>query len=379
MKKILLALSVVLLISEPAFAIEPPQTLATQAFAMDFDTGATLYEKAPDERMPTSSMSKVITSMVVFDAVKKGTISLDQELPVSQKAWSTQGSKTFVDINKPAKVSDLIRGMIIQSGNDACIVLAEGIAGSEEGFVDLLNKKAVELGMKNSHFADANGLPNPEHYSTARDLAKMGYALISKYPDEYKIYSEKDFTYNNIKQGNRNPLLYTYPGADGIKTGHTDIAGYGLIGSAVMNGRRVIVVINGTKSMQERADESRKLMDWALRNFKNVNIAKKGTVYADAPVVLGQAKTVALTVANDVKITLPMTATNDVKIQAVYSAPLTAPVAAGTPAGKLVIEIPNLPKQEIPLVTAGPVEANGFFARAVEKLMIRLVGTPKYS
>ncbi len=380
MKKTLALLTLALTtLSAPAFALEPPTTLATQAYAMDYDTGATLYEKEPDTKMPTSSMSKVMTSMVVFDAVKSGKISLEQELPVSEKAWSTQGSKTFVDINKPAKVIDLIRGMIIQSGNDACVVLAEGISGTEEAFAELLNKKAADLGMKNSHFVDASGLPDPNHYSTPRDLAIMARDLIMNYPEEYKIYSEKEFTYNNIKQGNRNPLLYSYPGADGVKTGHAEEAGYGVIGSAVMNGRRVILVINGTKSMQERADESRKLMDWSLRNFKNVEIAKKGQTYAEAPVILGMAKAVKLTVDRNVKMTLPSMASNDVKIKVVYPAPLKAPVKAGEPAGKLVFEIPNLPTQEVPLVTMDNVEESGFFARTWEKLLIRIVGTPKYT
>lgn len=379
MQKILLALSSFMLLSAPAFALEPPTTLATQAYAMDYETGAELFNKDADVRMPTSSMSKVLTSMVAFDAVKSGKISMEQELPVSENAWRMQGSKTFVDINKPAKVSDMIHGVIIQSGNDACIVLAEGIAGSEPLFADLLNKKAAELGMKNSHFVNASGWPDPEHYSTPRDLAIMAHALIKDYPEEYKIYSQKDFTYNNIKQGNRNPLLYSYPGTDGVKTGHAEEAGYGVIGSAVMGDRRVILVINGTKSMQERADESRKLMDWALRNFKNVEIAQKGKVYAEAPVVLGLQKTVPLTVAKSMKMTLPAIAGGDVKVQAVYDAPLKAPVKAGEAAGKLVITIPNMPVQEVPLITATPVEQNGLFARTWEKLMIRIIGVPKYS
>ncbi|PZP56264.1 MAG: D-alanyl-D-alanine carboxypeptidase [Micavibrio aeruginosavorus] len=377
--KLLSFLSVLLLASSPALALEPPTTLATQAFAMDYETGAVLYDKDADVRMATSSMSKVLTSMVAFDAVKSGTISMEQELPVSEKAWRMQGSKTYVDINKPISVSDLIHGVIIQSGNDACIVLAEGIAGTEESFAEMLNKKATELGMKNSHFVNASGWPDPEHYSTPRDLAIMARALIHDYPEEYPIYSMKDFTYNNIKQGNRNPLLYSYPGTDGVKTGHAEEAGYGVIGSAVMNGRRVILVINGTKSMQERADESRKLMDWTLRNFKNVEIAKKGKIYAVADVVLGLQTKVPLTVAENVKMTLPQMAGAEVKVQASYSTPLKAPVKAGEKVGKLVITIPNLPTQEIPLITAAPVEEKGMFARTLEKFLIRIVGTPKYS
>lgn len=377
--KLLSFLSVLLLASSPALALEPPTTLATQAFAMDYETGAVLYDKDADVRMATSSMSKVLTSMVAFDAVKSGTISMEQELPVSEKAWRMQGSKTYVDINKPISVSDLLHGVIIQSGNDACIVLAEGIAGTEESFAEMLNKKAAELGMKNSHFVNASGWPDPEHYSTPRDLAIMARALIHDYPEEYPIYSMKDFTYNNIKQGNRNPLLYSYPGTDGVKTGHAEEAGYGVIGSAVMNGRRVILVINGTKSMQERADESRKLMDWTLRNFKNVEIAKKGKIYAEADVILGLQTKVPLTVAENVKMTLPQMAGAEAKVQASYSTPLKAPVRPGEKVGKLVITIPNLPTQEIPLITAAPVEEKGMFARTLEKFLIRIVGTPKYS
>lgn len=379
MKKLLFALSLVLIAAKPAFAIEPPTTLATQAYAMDFETGATLYDKDGDKRMPTSSMSKVMTGIVVVDAIRNGTISMEQELPVSEKAWSMQGSKTFVDLNKPAKVSDMLHGVIIQSGNDACIVLAEGIAGTEEAFAQLLNKKAAELGMKNSHFVNASGWPDPNHYSTPHDLAIMAHALIRDYPQEYKIYSQKEFTYNGIKQGNRNPLLYSYPGADGVKTGHAEEAGYGVIGSAVMGDRRVILVINGTKSMQERADESRKLMDWALRNFKNVEIAKKGTVYTEAPVVIGLASTVPLTVAENVKLTLPAMSDSDIKIKASFKGPLVAPVKAGETVGELVIEVPNLPTQKIPLITASAVEEKGFFARTMEKFLIRIVGTPKFS
>ena len=379
MKKLLLALSFILITANPAFAIEPPTTLATQAFAMDFETGATLYDKGADQKMPTSSMSKVMTSIVVADAIRNGTISMEQELPVSEKAWSMQGSKTFVDLNKPAKVSDMLHGVIIQSGNDACIVLAEGIAGTEEAFAQLLNKKAAELGMKNSHFVNASGWPDPNHYSTPHDLAIMARALIRDYPEEYKIYSQKEFTYNGIKQGNRNPLLYSYPGADGVKTGHAEEAGYGVIGSAVMGDRRVILVINGTQSMQERADESRKLMDWSLRNFKNVEIAKKGTVYAEAPVLIGLAETVPLTVAQNVKMTLPAMSGSDVKVQASFKGPLIAPVQAGTTVGELIIEVPNLPTQKIPLVTAGAVAEKGLFARTFEKFLIRIVGTPKFS
>lgn len=374
---LLSALSVFAL-AAPAYAIELPDTLAQEAYIMDYDTGTTLYDKKGDERMPTSSMSKVLTMIVVFDAMKAGKLSMDQTLPVSEKAWRMQGSKMWVDINSQAKVEDLIQGVIVQSGNDACIVLAEGVAGSEDNFAGLMNDKAKEIGMTNSHFVNSSGWPDENHYSTPRDLALMAKYLIQNDGEFYKYYSQKEFTYNNITQGNRNPLLYANLGADGVKTGHTEIAGYGLIGSAVRDGRRVIMVINGTKSMQERADEAKKLIEWALVSFKNVNAAKKGTVYAEAPVILGTAKSVPLTVTEDMKMTLPFKDASGVKMQASYPAPLKAPVKAGDVVGKLTIQVGSLPAQEVPLVAAADVAEAPFFQAALEKLMIHAVGTPSY-
>ncbi len=362
----------------PALAITPPETTAEEAFILDDATGSVLYAKNADVRMPTSSMSKVMTMIVVFDALRSGKISLNQELPVSEKAWRMQGSKMFVDINTPVKVEDLIRGVIVQSGNDACIVLAEGIAGTEENFAALMNSKAKEIGMTNSNFMNASGWPDPNHYSTAQDLAIMARYLIDNYPEEYKYYSEREFTFNNIKQGNRNPLLYSYPGADGVKTGHTEEAGYGLIGSAVQNDRRVIMVINGTPDMQARADEARKLIDWSLKSFRNVHVSKKGDPVTDAPVVLGTETAVTLVADRDVVMTLPAVGKVDIKMQAVFPAPLVAPVKKDTPVGKLVVTIPNMPTQEIPLIASADVAAKPFFASALEKFMIRLVGVPKY-
>lgn len=376
MFRLCLSLFMMCVISTGAFAFTPPETTATQAYIIDYNTGAVLYDKLGDQKMPTSSMSKVLTGIVVFDAVRSGKLSLTQEVPVSEKAWSMQGSKMFVDITKPSKVEDLIRGVIVQSGNDACIVLAEAIAGTEENFAQLMNKKAAEIGMKNSNFMNASGWPDDNHYSTPHDLAIMAKYLIKNYPEEYKLYSETEFTYNNIKQGNRNPLLYGFNGGDGIKTGHTEIAGYGLIGSAIRDGRRVIMVINGTVDMQARADEARKLLDWAFVSFKNIDLAKKGTVYTEAPVVVGQQKTVGLTVAETVQMTVPTMAQSGMKLQAKFNGPLVAPIKAGDQVGTLVVTIPNLPSQNIPLVAASDVLEKNFFAAAFEKLLLRIVGTP---
>ncbi len=366
------------LITLPAQAFELPATMAKEAYIIDFETGAPLYEKLSNERMPTSSMSKVLTMIVVFDALKSGKLSLEQQLPVSEKAWRMQGSKMFVDINKTIKVDDLIQGVIVQSGNDACIVLAEGIAGSEDNFAALMNAKAKEIGMTNSNFKNASGWPDPDHYSTPHDLALMGAYLIKTYPEFYKYYSQKEFTYNNITQGNRNPLLYANLGADGIKTGHTEDAGYGLVGSAVREGRRVIMVINGTKSMQERADEAKKLIEWALVSFKTVDLAKQGTVFAKAPVILGQGKDVPLTITDTIRMTVPFKDASAVKMLASYPAPLKAPVKAGDEVGVLSIQVGTLPPTEVKLIAAADVPEAGFFARAMEKLMIHAVGAPTY-
>jgi len=250
--------------------IGPIDTQATHAFIIEAETGAVLLNKKADERIPTASLSKAMTAYVVFDYLKQGRAKLDDDLPVSEKAWRTQGSKMFVPLGGRIKIEDLIRGMVIQSGNDACVVLAEGLAGSEQAFVDQMNKTAKKIGLPNSHFADVNGLPNPDHYMTARDLATLALRTIENFPEYYKYYGEKEFTFNNIKQGNRNPLLYKDMGADGLKTGHTEESGYSELGSAVRGNRRVIMVLSGLPTMKARAQESERLMESAFREYDNL-------------------------------------------------------------------------------------------------------------
>jgi D-alanyl-D-alanine carboxypeptidase (penicillin-binding protein 5/6) len=232
--------------------------------------------------------------------------------------------------------------------------------------------------MDNSHFMNSNGWPDPNHYSTARDLAKMGIYLIKNYPEDYKYYSEIEFVYNNIKQGNRNPLLYKTIGADGIKTGHTEDGGYGMIGSATANGRRVVMVINGTSSMQARADESEKLMKWAEVSFKNVDLVKKGTVVGKAPVVLGAVREVDITPAEDLRITVSAFSKTPAQIAATYKAPLVAPIKAGDKVGSLVVTLGNGTTKEIPLVANADIAEAPFFSRIAEKFMLLIMGTPKY-
>lgn len=367
MRIFLLSFFSVLMLPAMAHAMD---TLAKQAYIIDYETGQVLFEKNAHERMPTASMSKTLTGYVVFDMLDAGRITLDQEFPVSEKAWRMQGSKMFVPLGGMVKVEDLIRGMLIQSGNDATIVLAEGVAGTEEQFVDMMNKTAQDLGMKDSHFMNASGWPDPNHYSTAHDLALLGRALIKNHPKQYHYDSEKEFTYNNIKQGNRNPLLYLNIGADGIKTGHTEEAGYGLMGSAIRGDRRVVMVLNGMASMNERAQESARLMEWALASFVNANIFQKGTKVADAPVAMGVERWVPLIVNEDLKVTLPRgsAAGNGIRATASFQGPLEAPVKQGQQVGVVRVEIPNMQPIELPIFAVKDILRLGFFPSLVEKL-----------
>jgi len=336
------------------------QTLARQAIVVDANTGTVLFEKDADKRMPTASMSKVMTAYVVADTLAKGDIKKDTLMSVSQKAWSTQGSKMFVELGNRIPVWELMQGMIIQSGNDACIVLAEGIAGSEAAFVQRMNMAAQKLGMANSHFANVNGLPDPDHYSTPRDLAKLAIAYMRDFPDASSLDKQMDFTYHGIKQGNRNPLLYVPGlGADGVKTGHTDEAGYGLIGSAVQNDRRVIIVLSGMDSMKDRASESERVMRWAFDAFSSPLLFKANDKVADADVWQGQTGSVSLVVKEDVAYLMPRAAAANMKVKAKFTAPIAAPVKAGQQLGTLEITAPGVAPKTVPLVAASDVAALG--------------------
>lgn len=342
-------------------------TAAKQAIVVDYDTGAVLYEKEADMRMPTSSMSKVITMYLVFEALKDGRLASDASLPVSEKAWRMEGSKMFVEVGKNVPVEQLIQGVIVQSGNDATVVLAEGLAGTEESFADALNAKAAALGMKNSHFTNASGWPDPDHYSTARDLATLAAHTIRDFPDYYHYFAELEYTYNNIKQHNRNPLLAQNIGADGLKTGHTEDGGYGLMGSGTQGGRRVILVLNGLPDEKARAQESRRLLEWGLRSFENVKLFSQGEAVETAPVVMGKAAQVPLAVEKDIAVTLPIALRNDLKVELVYDGPLIAPVAKGQAAGKLIVTVPRGQTLEVPLVAGEDVPALGPVAGLLAK------------
>jgi D-alanyl-D-alanine carboxypeptidase (penicillin-binding protein 5/6) len=353
------------------------ETEARAAYIVDFRTGAVLLDKNSDERIPPASMSKMMTYYTVFAYLKDGKATLEDMLPVSEKAWRTQGSKMFVPLGGRVKIEDLLRGVIIQSGNDACIVLAEGLAGSEQAFVDEMNKKAQEIGLTGSHFTNVTGLPDPEHYMTARDLATLARHIITDYPEFYKFESERDFTYNGIKQGNRNPLLYKDFGADGLKTGHTDEAGYCLTGSAVRDNRRIIMVLAGLPSMKARAQESERLIEWAFREFGGYALYKPGDTVDDAEVWLGAEARVPLTVASDAVVTIPRRTRKDMKVMAVYDKPIKAPIAKGQTVGKLVVTVPGQNPTEFPLVAANEVERLGAMGRVGAALGYMVFGSKR--
>lgn len=345
------------------------QTSAQQAILVDFETGAVLFEKNANAQMPTSSMSKVMTMYMVFDALKNGTISLDDTFLVSEKAWRKGGSKMFVEVDKRIKVEDLIRGVIVQSGNDATIVLAEGLAGTEDAFAKAMTRKAKELGMENSNFTNASGWPDDNHYSTAEDLATLGVSIIRNFPEYYEYYSQTEYTYNDITQKNRNPLLYRNMGADGIKTGHTEAGGYGLIGSGKDESRRVVLVINGLEDARARAQESAKLLEYGLRSFKNVTLVKDGQIVTALPVKMGKSDMINVGVQEDIRVTMPALNGEDIVMNVQYNGPLVAPVHKGQEIGTLEIKIPGQSAViETQLVAMEDVGSLGFFSRTLEKI-----------
>ena len=354
---------------------------AKEAILVDVTGHRVLYEKNADQHMPTSSMSKMMTIYMVFDALKAGKIKLDDELTVSERAWrqtyKQDESSMFLPINGRVKVEDLIRGVIIQSGNDATVVLAEGLAGSESEFVTEMNDKAKQLGMRNSHFANSNGMPDPEHYSTARDLATLAQHLVEDFPEYYHYFGELDFTYNNIKQGNRNPLLYRAGlGVDGLKTGHTDAGGYGLCASAIRNGRRLIVVVNGLPNMQARADDPSALLDYGFNDFKAYTLFKPGDVVEHAVTWEGADPTVPLVVDQPAAVTLSFPERKGLKAVVDMPETVKAPIAAGQPIGKLVVSVPGMPDQEYTLKAGNAVTRLGFFPRIAMAAHYLMGGRP---
>jgi len=358
-------------LSSVANALETP---ASNALLIDFDTGAILFEKNADELMPPASMSKLMTVTMVMERLKDGSLTLEDTFPVSEKAWRKGGSKMFVEVNTRVAVKDLLRGIIVQSGNDACIVVAEALGGSEESFAQNMTDRAREIGLSHSTFRNATGWPDPNHRMTARDLAHLAGYIIENFPEYYGIFSEKSFTYSGIKQGNRNPLLYSNTGADGLKTGHTEESGYGLTGSAKRGDRRLIVVVNGLESAKQRGRESERLLEWGFREFDNYALFKKGQEVAKARVWLGAKDLVPLTVDEDLTVTMSRKDRRDMQVKLVYNEPVPAPIIKGTPIARLVISAPDMDNIEVPLLATENIERPGFVKRVTSAIKYVLFG-----
>ena len=326
-------------------AATPLGALDTQArwsVIIDFNSGATLLDKDGDAPMPPSSMTKLMTIYIVYSLLRAGRLNLNQELPVSEKAWKMQGSKMFVPLGGSVRVEDLIRGVIVQSGNDACVVLAEAIAGSEDQFVDLMNAKAKELGLSNTHFRNCTGWPDPDQKMSCRDIANLAKRLIQDFPEYYHYDNERSFKYGGIEQQNRNPLVQKGL-ADGLKTGHTDAGGFGLVASALRGSRRVILVVNGLPSMHARREEGERLLEWAFREFEDVTLFTAADTVENAKVWLGTHPTVPLVGGQDLVITMPRQWRQSAKIEVQYQSPVAAPINRGEVLGKLMVSGQGVP------------------------------------
>lgn len=340
------------------------QTPVKQAILIDLTTGTILYEKNSNELAPPSSMSKIMTVYTVFTEIKKGRLSLEDRLTVSKKAWRMGGSRMFIDVNSQVSVHDLLKGVIVQSGNDAAVCLAEGISGSEEAFVQLMSDMAQGIGVKTPLFANSTGMPDPNHLMTMRDIAVIATRTMMDHPDLYPLYKEKEFTYNNIRQQNRNPLIHDAEmGCDGLKTGHTDAGGYGLVASTVQNGRRLLMVVNGAATKRERAVESKRLINYGYRAFTSANLFSAGEFVGMADVWMGSKDEIPLMTTSNIAITVPRALQKDVKAEVVYKGPLEAPIKVGDEVAKIIVTIPGKDAREYPLVAGESVEKRGFFSR----------------
>jgi D-alanyl-D-alanine carboxypeptidase (penicillin-binding protein 5/6) len=360
---VVLSLFAGLVAGEPAARAENYDTLAHAAILIDLQSGQEVYAKNADVPLHPASMSKLMTVLMVFERLADGSLSLDDTLPVSEKAWRKCGSKMFVDLGSRVRVEDLLHGIIVQSGNDACIVVAEALGGTEEAFSEQMTKRGRELGLTHSVFKNASGWPDPDHLMSARDLATLATIIIKQYPQYYKIFGQKEFTYNHIRQHARNPLLYQDIGADGLKTGHTEEAGYGLTASAVRDGRRLVMVLAGLPRPGDRAREAAGLLDYGYRNFKNYQLFARGDAVEQADVWLGNTGSVPLLVQEDVWVSLTADGRRDLRVKVLYEGPIPAPIANGSQLAELEISAPGLEPRRIPLIAGDTVQAASMFGR----------------
>jgi D-alanyl-D-alanine carboxypeptidase (penicillin-binding protein 5/6) len=348
-------------------ALPPSQigigTLAQFAFMIDPQTSTVLLFKDADKPMHPSSMAKLMTIYIAFEELASGRLKPDTRFRVTERAYKMQGSRMFVELNSEVSVEDLIKGMIVLSGNDACVVIAEGLAGTEESFAERMNKKAKELGMTGTVFKNSSGWPADGQMTTARDLALLAWHTINDFPKLYPYYSIVNWTYNNIKQDNRNRLLKITPGTDGLKTGHTEEGGYGQVTSVVRDGRRLIMVVNGLASMAERAQETARLIEWGFRDSTNTTILRAGDTVVDAPVWLGAQEKVPLVVARSVQITSPTGQPPQPRLVARFDGPLPAPIVKGAKLGVAALTLPDGRVMEYPLEAGADVPRQGLVGR----------------
>jgi len=373
---------VLTLLTLPAAAFD---TSARAAYVLDQSTGTVLLAKNADEALPPASMSKLMTLYVAFEAIRDGRLSLDERLPVSTHAMSYKGSTMFLDTTDRVRVEDLLRGIIVLSGNDACAVIAEALSpdGTEPGFARFMTQRAKQMGMENSTFSNSNGWPQAGHRMSMKDLAILANRLITDFPEYYPLFAETEFKFDgrapqNIR--NRNPLLQLGIGADGLKTGHTSEAGYGLVGSAKQGDRRVIFVISGIESTARRAEEAEAIVNWSFRNFATKTIAKAGAPIAQAEIWMGREQSVNLVLENDLDLLMPALSGNKADAEVVYHGPVKAPVSKGQPLAELVVTRDGLPEMRLPLVADRDVPSGGFMTRvsaAAQQLIARFNSAPK--
>lgn len=351
-----------------------PTVAAKSYILQDFASGRVLAEQNSDQRLPPASITKLMTAYVVAHELKAGNISLADDVLISEKAWRMVGSRSFIEVNTKVSVEALLRGMIIQSGNDAAVALAEHIAGSEETFAQMMNQYAQQLGMFNTNYRNATGLPDPDHYTTARDIATLSVAMIREFPEEYKWYSEKQYTYNGITQHNRNKLLWRDSSVDGLKTGHTEEAGYCLAASAKRNDMRLMSVVLGTRSENARAQETQKLLNFGFRFFETHELYKAGQEVTETKVWKGQQKQLKLGLASPLSVTVPRGKYKDLVATTSLNTPVVAPIAQGTVLGEVQIRLADELIATQPLVAIQTVEQGSWFRRIIDTILMLIWG-----
>ncbi len=360
---LILLLALLLPLAAPAQTLAPPPVAARAYYLLDTLSGQALAAQAEEERFEPASLTKLMTAYLVFTAIRERRLDPAKDAVVSTKAWKTGGSRMFIEPGKPVKVGDLLRGMIVQSGNDATVALAEAVAGTEEAFAGLMNREAKRLGLRNSAFANATGLPAPGHYATARDMALLAAALIRDFPGEYALYSQKEYTWNGITQANRNRLLWLDPTVDGVKTGFTEAAGYCLVASALRDGRRLVSVVMGAQSDALRMSENQKLLNFGFLAYDTQRLYRKGEAVATPEIFKGTSPTLKLGFEKDVWLTLPRERFQGIKAQLATEQPFVAPFARGRKAGIMKLVRDGATVAQFPVVALEDVPAAGFLSR----------------